>query len=111
MLFLKPRDQLTAEDIRAFCRRFDEGIRVEYKQDFGQDVCDKIPKVVSSFGNSYGGALVIGVRTNKGKPVEPIEGFDKPGNEELPLTVENICHQHIYPMLTPLITEVQSDVP
>lgn len=110
MLFLKPRNQLTVEDIRAFCRRFDEGIRVEYKQDFGQGVRDKIPKVVSSFGNSYGGALVIGVKTNKGKPVEPIEGFDKPGNEELSLTVENICHQHIYPLLMPQITEIVSEI-
>lgn len=111
MLILKPRDQLTAEDIRNFCHRFDEGIRVEYKSEFNQDVRDDLPKAVSSFANSYGGLLLVGVRTQQGRVIEPIEGFEKPSREELPLTVENICHQHIYPMLTPRVTEVASDVP
>ncbi len=110
MLILKPRDELTAEDIRNFCRQFDEGIRVEYKRNLDQGVRDSLPKVVSSFANSYGGVLVVGIRTQEGKPVEPIEGFDKPSGEELTLTAENICHQGVYPMLTPLVTEVASDV-
>ena len=110
MLILKPRDQLTAEDIRNFCHRFDEGIRVEYKSEFNQDVRDDLPKAVSSFANSYGGLLLVGVRTQQGRVIEPIEGFEKPSREELPLTVENICHQNIYPMLTPRVTEVASDV-
>lgn len=109
MTNLRPRE-LTPEGIRAFCRDFDEGIRVEYKRDLSGGVRGKLPKVVSSFANSFGGVLIIGVKSKNGKPVEPIEGFAKPGHEEEALTVENICHQNIYPTLIPRVTEVSSDV-
>ena len=87
MLFLKPRNLLTVEDIRRFCHSFDEGFRVEYKSSLDQNVRKALPKIISSFANSYGGVLILGVRTDQGSPVEPIEGFDKPNREELPLTI------------------------
>jgi len=111
MLIQKPRDQLTAANIREICHRFDEGLRVEYKRELNKDVKESLPAVVSSFANSYGGLLIIGVNAKNGKAVEPIEGFDKPAREELPLTVENLCHGNIYPLLMPLTTEVKSDIP
>jgi hypothetical protein len=38
-----------AADIRAFCTQFNEGIRVEYKGTFDDNVRRALPKVVSSF--------------------------------------------------------------
>lgn len=93
------------------CRAFREGFRVEYKSELNNDVRDKLPKVVSSFANSLGGALVIGVNTDSGVPREPIEGFNRPRGDELPLTVQNICLYGINPPVLPTVTEVESDIP
>jgi hypothetical protein len=57
MLF--PAVPQNAADIRAFCARFNEGIRVEYKSTFDENVRRALPKVVSSFANSLGGVLII----------------------------------------------------
>jgi predicted HTH transcriptional regulator len=64
MLF--PERPITVEHIRAFCAKFDEAYRIEYKSTFDTNVRDKIPKVVSSFANSHGGVLVVGVDTLNG---------------------------------------------
>lgn len=47
MLFTKRPENV--DDIRAFCARFREGIRVEYKSVFDDNVRRALPKVVSSF--------------------------------------------------------------
>jgi len=111
MLLPKRRNELTSEDIRRFCSQFSEGIRVEYKSDLTSSVRSKLPEVISSFANAYGGILIVGVATKDGRPIEPIEGFTKREREELVLTVENICQEHIFPLLSPIVTEVESDVP
>jgi len=46
------------------------------------------------FANSLGGVLIIGVNALDGVPQNRIEGFTPP-EEELPLTVENLCIQGI----------------
>jgi hypothetical protein len=107
MLFLKPPQ--AANDIRAFCQKFSENIRVEYKVDLDANVRKALPKIVSSFANSLGGVLIIGVRADKGVPLDPIEGFTPPPKEELGLTVENICLQNINPPVLPRCNVVQSD--
>jgi len=96
MLFLKPIADLTFEDVEEFCKRFRENIRVEYKSTFDDSVKKKLPRVLSSFANSYGGLLIIGVKTNSGVPVEPFDGiaFVDP---EPRLTVENVCRSSIFP--------------
>jgi Putative DNA-binding domain len=99
-----------AEDIRKFCSQFSEGIRVEYKSTFDTSVRSKLAKIVSSFANSLGGVLLIGVNAPEGTPLEPIEGFDTP-NEELTLTVEQLCLQGINPPVIPKITVIRSDIP
>ena len=96
-------------DIRAFCARFNEGIRVEYKSTFDENVRRALPKVVSSFANSLGGVLIIGVSAQDGVPQLPIEGIAPPA-EALPLTIESICIQGINPPVFPRITVVNSDV-
>lgn len=108
MLFLKAPQ--SADDIRSFCAHFEEGMRVEYKGTFDQSVRNQFPKIVSSFANSLGGVLIIGVHTNNGVPQEPIEGFELPPREELPLTIENICLQGIHPPVFPRTRIVRSDV-
>jgi hypothetical protein len=96
MLFSKPISELTHEDIEAFCKRFREGLRVEYKSTFDTSVKGKLSRVVSSFANSYGGVLVVGVNTNGGIPVEPFDGIEFEDREPR-LTVENICRSDIFP--------------
>jgi hypothetical protein len=98
-----------AADIRAFCAQFQEGVRVEYKGTFDDNVRRSLPKVVSSFANSLGGVLIIGVNAVDGVPRNPIEGFTPP-QEELALTVENLCIQGINPPVFPKTTVIESDV-
>ena len=107
MLFLASPQNVA--DIRAFCARFNEGIRVEYKASFDENVRRAVPKVVSSFANSLGGVLIIGVTAVDGIPQNPIEGFVPPA-EELPLTVENLCIQGTNPPVFPKTTIINSDV-
>lgn len=107
MLFLTPPQN--AADIRAFCAHFPEGIRVEYKSTFDENVRRALPKIVSSFANSLGGVVVIGVETQDGVPHGAIQGFMLP-DEELPLTIENICLQNINPPVIPQVRIVPSDV-
>jgi hypothetical protein len=64
---------------------------------------------VSSFANSQGGVLVIGVNAPQGRPQAPFDGFEPAAREELPLTIENICLVNIHPPILPSITVVQSD--
>jgi hypothetical protein len=107
MLF--PDRPITLEQVRAFCAKFGEGYRIEYKASFDANVRDKTPKVLSSFANSHGGVLVVGVNAPSGIPRPPFEGFEPPPREELALTVENLCLQNIYPPILPRTTVVQSD--
>lgn len=109
MLLSKPLNQLTAEDIRSFCLQHPEGLRVEYKQDLSIGVRTKIPAIIASFANSYGGVLIVGARTERASVVEPIEGYSAL-SEETKLTVENICLQHLNLPFVPRIREVPSDV-
>ncbi|MFI5116759.1 MAG: helix-turn-helix domain-containing protein [Terriglobales bacterium] len=107
MLF--PAFPRTAPDIRDFCATFNEGIRVEYKGTLDDNVRRALPKVVSSFANSLGGVLIIGVNAQDGVPQNPIEGFTPPA-EELPLTIENLCVGGINPPVFPRTTVIDSDV-
>ena len=108
MLFMRPPNQ--AADVLQFVRKFNEGIRVEYKSAFDESVRRSTAKMISAFANTLGGVALIGVTTHSGIPQEPIQGFDIP-NEELPLVIEQICLQGINPPVIPKITQVPSDIP
>jgi hypothetical protein len=107
MLF--PERPINLEHIRAFCIKFNEGYRVEYKSLLNAAVREKIPTVLSSFANSHGGVLIVGVETKQGVPQSPFEGFEPPPREELALTIENLCLQNIYPPIFPRTTVIPSD--
>jgi hypothetical protein len=108
MLF--PDRPINADHIHAFCGKFSEGYRVEYKSTFDASVRDKLPKIISSFANGHGGVIVVGVNAKNGVPQPPFEGFVPSEREEYPLTVENICLQGIYPPVLPQTITVASDV-
>ena len=108
MLFSTP--PATADDIRLFCQRFNEGIRVEYKSAFDRNVRQSSSKMLSAFANTLGGVAIIGVNATNGVPQAPIEGFEDAG-EEWALILEQIGLQGINPPILPKVTIVQSDVP
>jgi hypothetical protein len=92
------------QHVKAFCQTLPEGVRVAYKQ---QPV--QIPKIVSSFANTFGGIWVIGVETNKATnmPLLPIQGIPaQPGIEE---QITQACWNGVYPPLTPEIKVIPAD--
>jgi hypothetical protein len=109
VLFLKSLTELLTEDVEHFCRTFQENIRVEYKSTFDESVKNKLPRVVSSFANSYGGILIIGVNARNGTPEEPFDGI-RFEDREPRLTLENICRSHIFPEVPVRATLVPSRV-
>ena len=109
MIFLER--PITVQHVRNVCERFNEGLRVEYKSTFDANVRGQLPKIASSFANSQGGVLIVGIRAVNGVPQPPFEGFAPPPREEFPLTVENICLQNIHPPVFPRTQIVQSDAP
>ena len=52
IMFNLSKEEITFEVIETFCREWQEGVRVEYKQEIKD-----IPKIVSSFANTQGGVF------------------------------------------------------
>ena len=99
-LFTKPITSITFEDIENFCREgVPEGLTVEYKREFPADN-EKLAKVISSFANTQGGIVLIGVEEKDGKPisVKCIDYFE--GIHE---KITSICLKNIYPPIFPEI--------
>ena len=103
MLFTKPKNEITFEDIEDFCRKFGEDVRVEYKREIKH-----IPKIVSAFANTHGGVFIIGAETDEQNKVTfPIQGIpQKSGIEE---GIQQSALTGIYPGVIPEIIRV--DVP
>ena len=106
-MFTKPIDEITFEDVESFCKEWPEGVRVEYKSEI--TVNRHIPKIVSSFANTYGGVFLIGVEADqtKNEVIFPIQGIPKRnGIEE---QIQQSALTGIYPGVIPEIKLV--DVP
>ena len=103
-MFTKPIDEITFEDVESFCQQWAEGVRVEYKSDI-EEVKDTIPKIVSSFANTYGGILLIGVEADqKNNTVSSIPGIpQRNGIEE---QFQQSALTGIYPGVIPEIAVV-----
>ena len=99
-MFTKPVHEITFEDVQAFCQEWTEGVRVEYKQEI--NVKKHIPKVVSSFANTLGGTLIIGVECDRQKnEVISIDGIPpENGFEE---RILETALTHIYPAVIPAV--------
>ncbi len=93
MLFTTPLSEVTFNMIEAFCQQWEEGVRVEYKR----LVPETIPKIASSFANTMGGILIIGVKTEGTRAVLPISGMTLSPQVEEQITQS--CYQGIYPAL------------
>ena len=96
-IFTADLSKITIDTIRTFCdQKIPEGLRVEYKEDFPQD----IEKTICALANSEGGIILVGVQAdrNTNKPIS-IPGIElKRGLEE---KVVNICLSHISPTIVP----------
>ena len=105
-MFTKPIDEITFEDVQSFCKEWAEGVRVEYKREI--TVNRHIPKIVSSFANTYGGIFLIGVEADqKNNRVDAIPGIpQRNGIEE---QIQQSALTGIYPGVIPEIKLV--DVP
>ena len=103
-MFNISENEITFESIETFCKKWAEGVCVEYKQEIAH-----IPKIVSSFANTQGGIFIVGVRTDsKNKVIFPIEGIpQKSGIEE---QIQQSALTGIYPGVRPDIIKVV-DVP
>ena len=104
-MFTKPIDEITFEDVESFCQQWAEGVRVEYKSDI-EEVKDTIPKIVSSFANTYGGIFLIGVEADqtKNEVIFPIQGIpQRNGIEE---QFQQSALTGIYPGVIPEIAVV-----
>ena len=106
-MFTKPIDEITFEDVKSFCKEWGEGVRVEYKRDM--NIKKQIPKIVSSFANTFGGIFLIGVEADqtKNKVIFPIQGIPlRTGIEE---QIQQSALTGIYPGVIPEIKLI--DVP
>ena len=104
-MFNLSKEEITFEVVEAFCREWQEGVRVEYKREITKDT----PKIVSSFANTQGGVFIIGVKANQtdNKVQFPIEGIPKtPGLEE---RIVQSAITGIYPSVMPEVILI--DVP
>jgi predicted HTH transcriptional regulator len=78
-LFLKQLKDIDFDTVRSFYETYSEGVRVEYKRDLSSN----IPKVVSSFTNTQGGILMIGIeedrktRSRKLLPLSQMAGYEE----------------------------------
>ena len=102
-MFTKPIDEITFEDVKSFCNEWAESVRVEYKRDI--NLKRHIPKIVSSFANTYGGLFLIGVEADqKNNRVSSIPGIPQPnGIEE---QIQQSALTGIYPGVIPEIKVV-----
>lgn len=102
MLFTKPIQEITYEDIINFCSEGHlEGSILEYKSQLPDN--DKIAKSLSAFANTYGGIFIVGVNAPCGKPEPPFEGFDFDPAMKYEEKIESICLAHIKEPIFPEI--------
>jgi hypothetical protein len=97
-LFSKKINEITFDDVVDFCKLgICEGINLDYKRGF----TDKLENTISSFANSYGGLIIIGVNEENSRPKEPFIGIDfDRGLEE---RIWSIILDNIYPPIFPEI--------
>lgn len=108
MLFTKPIEQITFEDIENFCKEgLEESSRLEYKKDFSSKGANfQIAKEIAAFANTYGGLLLIGIDEVDRKPKLPLEGIKY--EEGLNERINSITLSNIYPPVFPEVKVCQS---
>ena len=76
MLFNKPINDLTFQDVVDFCKKeIPEGKQLDYKYLLPKNK-EKFAKTIASFANALGGTIIIGVQDDKNdKPAPPCTGI------------------------------------
>src|SRR4051812_24321584 len=92
-----------------------EGKTIEYKQEFyalnapepgRTKQHEEILKDISSFANTLGGDLIIGIRAEKGIPKE-VCGFPEPDPDRLKLRISQLAENWLEPRISMTIQHVQ----
>ena len=98
MLFSKRIDEITYDDVLAFCKEgHEEGIRLDYKVDWPKDLA----KIIAAMANTFGGLILVGVDEEDRRPKLPIAGVKFTSKEQLSQKVASIAFDAIYPPLFP----------
>ncbi|MBI3001380.1 MAG: ATP-binding protein [Deltaproteobacteria bacterium] len=103
-LLSKPINNITWEDVEAFCQeRTPEGAVLDYKEDFPNN----LERSLAAMANTLGGLVLIGIEEDKeNRPIIPVKGIEfKRGLAE---RVTNIILSNITPPFIPEIA-VPSD--
>ena len=102
-MFNLSKDEITFEVVETFCREWQEGIRVEYKQ----EITNAVPKIVSSFANTQGGIFIIGVKENDPNGEEPFTIVGIPNNRGIEEGIVQSAVTGIYPPVMPEVMIVE----
>ncbi len=104
-MFNLSKEEITFDDVEAFCSEWQEGIRVEYKQ----EITKNVPKIVSSFANTQGGIFIIGIKENEPDDEEPFTIIGIPNTRGIEERIVQSSVMNIYPPVMPEVIIV--DVP
>ena len=102
-MFNLSKDEITFEVVQTFCSEWQEGVRVEYKQEITKDV----PKIVSSFANTQGGIFIIGVKENEPNNEEPFTIVGIPNTGGIEECIVQSAITGIYPPVMPEVIIVK----
>jgi len=105
MLYTKPINDITWDDIVEFCnQRIVEGPYLDYKQ----KIPTQLEKTISAMANTFGGIILIGIEEdNESKPKLPIKGI--PFERGLPERITNIILTNITPPIFPEIISCKNE--
>jgi hypothetical protein len=104
-IFGKQLNDVEYSDVVAFCNQMiKEGLGLDYKKDLSS--VPNVIKALTSFANTNGGWLVIGVDDEDDKPKLPATGMDKNGD---PIQqINNAIISTVSPFILPLYKECLS---
>jgi Schlafen, AlbA_2 len=99
MLYDKPIEQITFDDITAFCtERRRESIHLDYKR----EIDSSIARTIAAMANTWGGLILVGVDEDDSRPRLPVAGIAY--EEHLRERVNDIILGNITP---PVFPEIQ----
>ncbi len=99
-LFQINLDNIQFSDIEQFTgierpenERPKEGVRLDFKK----EISDKIGDTVTAFANTYGGLIILGVKSDKNKQNIPVEISGIQGTKDIKPTIVNKILSTVYP--------------
>lgn len=102
-LFKLNLDDLKHDDVVQFTgilrpeiERPKEGFRLDFKEKIPNDIGD----VIAAFSNTYGGLLILGVKSDKDRQNIPVEIIGIKGNPDIKTTIVNKILSTVYPRPT-----------